>query len=59
MLVMLQRLRVAPSFSHPPVSNDKPCSESLFTTVKGRPDFPSEHFQDLEAARRWMAPFSV
>jgi transposase InsO family protein len=41
MLVMLQRLGVVPSFSRPAVSNDNPYSESLFNTVKGRPDFPS------------------
>ncbi len=40
MLVMLQRLGVMPSFSRPAVSNDNPYSESLFSTAKGRPDFP-------------------
>ncbi len=57
MLVMLQRLGVVPSFSRPAVSNDNPYSESLFNTVKGRPDFPSEPFDCVEAARRWVEQF--
>jgi transposase InsO family protein len=57
MLVMLQRLGVVPSFSRPAVSNDNPFSESLFNTVKGRPDFPADPFDSVEAARRWVAPF--
>ena len=59
MLVMLQRLGVVPSFSRPAVSNDNPYSESLFNTVKGRPDFPCDPFDGVEAARRWMATFTA
>ncbi|UHD14723.1 IS3 family transposase [Thiocapsa bogorovii] len=59
MLVMLQRLGVVPSFSRPAVSNDNPYSESLFNTVKGRPDFPSDPFDGVEAARRWMTTFTA
>jgi putative transposase len=59
MLVMLQRLGVVPPFSRPAVSNDNPYSESLFNTVKGRPDFPSDPFDGVEAARRWMATFTA
>jgi transposase InsO family protein len=40
MLATLQRLGVVPSFSRPCVSDDNPFSESLFNTLKGRPDFP-------------------
>jgi len=36
-LATLQRLGVTASFSRPGVSNDKPCSESLFRTLKYRP----------------------
>jgi len=54
MLVMLQRLGVVPSFSRPAVSNDNPYSESLFNTVKGRPDFPNEPFASPETARSWV-----
>jgi hypothetical protein len=57
MLVMLQRLGVVPSFSHPAVSNDNPYSESLFNTVDGRPDLPSDPFHGVEAARRGMTTF--
>ena len=56
---MLQRLGVVPSCSRPAVSNDNPYSESLFNTVKGRPDFPSEPFDCVETARRWMASFTA
>jgi transposase InsO family protein len=52
MLAMLQRLGVVPSFSRPAVSNDNPYSESLFNTVMGRPDCPSDPFYGVEAARR-------
>ncbi len=58
MLVMLQRLGVVPSFSRPSVSNDNPYSESLFNTVKGRPDFPDQPFTSPEAARTWVAKFT-
>ena len=40
MLSMLDRLGVAASFSRPRVSNDNAYSESLFRTVKYRPDYP-------------------
>jgi putative transposase len=56
---MLQRLGVVPSFSRPAASNDNPYSESLFNTVKGRPDFPCDPFDDVEGARRWMATFTA
>ena len=57
MLATLQRLGVVPSFSRPAVSNDNPYSESLFNTVKGRPDFPSKPFETPHAARTWVATF--
>jgi putative transposase len=58
MLATLQRLGVVPSFSRPSVSNDNPYSESLFNTVKGRPDFPYKPFETSETARAWMAKFA-
>ena len=36
----LEELDVLRSFSRPRVSNDNPYSESLFRTVKYRPDYP-------------------
>lgn len=33
----LKALRISPSFSRPRVSNDNPCSEALFRTLKYRP----------------------
>src|SRR3546814_3209316 len=52
MLATLQALGVAPSYSRPAVSNDNPFSESLFKTLKYRPAYPRQAFEDLGAARR-------
>jgi transposase InsO family protein len=54
MLATLQALGVMPSFSRPAVSNDNPYSESLFKTLKYRPDYPTKPFVDLVEARRWV-----
>jgi transposase InsO family protein len=54
MLATLQELGVIPSFSRPSVSNDNPYSESLFRTLKYRPDYPEQPFSDLETARDWV-----
>ena len=40
----LEELGVLRSFSRPRVSNDNPCSESLFRTTKYRPDYPIRPF---------------
>ena len=55
MLATMQRLGIAPSRSRPGVSNDNPYSESLFRTLKFRPDLPVKPFADLLQARRWVA----
>ena len=57
MLATLQRLGVVPSFSRPGVSNDNPYSESLFRTMKYRPEYPSGRFGSLDLARAWVAQF--
>ena len=54
MLATMQRLGVAHSRSRPAVSNDNPYSESLFKTLKYRPQFPLQPFADLLQARRWV-----
>ncbi len=51
MLATLQRLGVTPSFSRPHVSDDNAYSESLFRTLKYRPEYPSEAFSSIEHAR--------
>ena len=53
MLAMMQRLGVASSRSRPSVSNDNPYSESLFRTLKYRPELPVKPFENLLQARRW------
>lgn len=57
MVATLERLGVLPSFSRPAVSNDNPFSESLFRTLKYRPEYPTQPFADLAAARTWVAAF--
>ena len=54
MLATVQRLGLAHSRSRPAVSNDNPYSESLFKTLKYRPQFPLKPFEDLSQARRWV-----
>ena len=54
MLATMQSLGIAPSRSRPSVSNDNPYSESLFRTLKYRPQLPLEPFKDLLHARRWV-----
>ena len=57
MLATLQRLGVATSFSRPRVSDDNPYVESLFRTMKCRPEYPQGPFASLEAACAWMGWF--
>ena len=59
MLATLQQLGIIASFSRPSVSDDNPYSESLFRTLKYRPDYPHKPFDTLEAARAWVAAFVV
>ena len=57
MLATLQQLGVIPSFSRPSVSNDNPYSESLFRTLKYRPEYPEQPFSGLSDARDWVQFF--
>ena len=57
MLATLQQLGVIPSFSRPSVSNDNAYSESLFKTLKYRPDYPQNKFASLDVARHWVSDF--
>lgn len=57
MLATLQELGVVPSFSRPSVSNDNPYSESIFRTLKYRPEYPEKAFENLTAARVWVQGF--
>ncbi len=58
MLATLQELGIMPSFSRPSVSNDNPYSESLFRTLKYRPEYPEKAFVDMSAARAWVVEFT-
>ena len=55
--VRLEELVVLRSFSRPRVSNDNPYSESLFRTVKYRPNYPSRPFGNKEQACQWVSAF--
>ena len=54
---MENQLGVLRSFSRPRVSNDNPYSESLFRTVKYRPDYPRRPFGSKDEACQWVAGF--
>jgi putative transposase len=57
MLATLQKLGVVPSFSRPGVSDDNPYVESLFRTMKYRPEYPSRSFASLQDAEAWVNRF--
>ena len=53
----LADLGITSSHSRPRVSNDNAFSESLFRTLKYSPQWPSQGFATLEAAREWVQKF--
>ena len=55
----MEGLGITGSHSRPRVSNDNPYSESLFRTLKYRPEWPTEGFKDLQAARTWVYGFEA
>ena len=57
MLATLQKLGIMPSLSRASVSNDNPYSESLFRTLKYRPDYPVKPFEAVDDARQWITDF--
>jgi putative transposase len=57
MLATLYQLGITPSNSRPRVSNDNPYSESLFKTLKYRPNYQPKGFATIEEARNWVMLF--
>ena len=57
MLAALYDLGITPSNSRPRVSNDNPYSESLFRTLKYRPNYQPKGFETIEEAREWCQLF--
>ena len=57
MLETLYALGITPSNSRPRVSNDNPYSESMFKTLKYRPNYQPKGFENIEEAREWVAGF--
>jgi len=58
LLATLQELGIMTSLSRPSVSNDNPYSESIFRTLKYRPEYPDKAFEGLLSARRWVQGFA-
>ena len=57
---VMQKLRdlgISSSHSRPRVSNDNAYVESLFRTLKYCPSWPSQGFENLQAAREWANRF--
>lgn len=57
MLETLYSLGVIPSRSRPRVSNDNPYAESLFKTLKYRPNYQPKGFENITEARQWVKRF--
>jgi len=57
MLETLYNLGVIPSRSRPRVSNDNPYAESLFKTLKYRPNYQPKGFNSITQARLWVMQF--
>lgn len=57
-LAMLTWLGIRASYSRPRVSDDNAFVESLFRTVKYRPEFPTKGFATVEHARQWVRRFT-
>jgi transposase InsO family protein len=57
MKATMERLGVIASFSRPHVSDDNPYSESLFRTLKYRPNYPNKPFESLTDAQAWTDRF--
>ncbi|WP_242981723.1 integrase core domain-containing protein [Alkalibaculum bacchi] len=57
MLEKLYALGITPSNSRPRVSNDNAYAESLFKTVKYRPNYQPKGFPTIEEARQWAYEF--
>jgi putative transposase len=57
MLETLYKLGITPSNSRPRVSNDNPYAESLFKTLKYRPNYQPKGFATLQEAREWVSGF--
>ncbi|MFT5782618.1 MAG: putative transposase [Pseudomonas sp.] len=57
LLSKLYDLGITPSRGRPRVSNDNPCSESLFRTLKYCPQWPKDGFADLDSIRSWVRDF--
>lgn len=57
MLETLYNLGIIPSRSRPRVSNDNPYAESLFKTLKYRPNYQTKGFNNITEARLWVMQF--
>ena len=56
-LATMQWLGIVPSISRRSVSDDNTFSEALFSTVEGRPEYPSKPFENPESAWIWVEEY--
>jgi putative transposase len=57
LVTTLNSLGVVASYSRPRVSNDNPYSESVFRTLKYRPEYPGRPFPSVDGAQTWVDGF--
>ena len=57
MVATLEKLGVQQSLSRPRVSDDNPFAESIFRTLKYRPNFPDKPFESVATACQWVEGF--
>lgn len=57
MKAKMEELGITSSYSRPRVSNDNPFSESIFKTLKYRPNWPSSGFKSISKVRDWADNF--
>ncbi|MFI3255460.1 MAG: integrase core domain-containing protein [Eubacteriales bacterium] len=57
MLETLYKLGITPSRSRPRVSNDNAYAESIFKTLKYRPNYQPDGFENIDNARAWVFSF--
>ena len=57
MKAKMEELSITSSYSRPRVSNDNSFSESIFKTLKYRPNWPSSGFKSISKVRDWADNF--
>ncbi len=53
----IEEFGITSSYSRPRGSDNNPCVESLFRTVKYMPSWPAKGFETIDGSRRWVEAF--